>query len=1109
MSCRLTWMLAVLSLGVLFTPRMFSQGFGTLVGTVTDPSGALVANAKVTVTESATDVSRQATTNTGGTYVIPGLRPTTYSLTVEAQGFSKYTQPDIQLTADQSITVNVSLTLGQANQVVTVESAVAQVDTYTSTLKETVDSQRMIELPLNGRNAAMLTTLVAGAISAPNGGADQGQTKTFPGAIEVTANGARQNMVAYNLDGADNVDRYTNTNNPFPFPDALQEFSFVTANYSAEYGEDGGGVVNVITKSGTNSFHGDVFGFVRNGDVNARNYFAAVADPLKRGQEGGTFGGPVKKDKTFFFAGFQTETLRDVTNGLNKEVPTPAEEAGNFSAVSTIYDPTTSQPFPNNQIPLSRFDPASLGVMKYLPQSGAASGIVYYGSPLHQNFYDVVGKLDHNFSASDHVSLRYDWELFTNKPVYTPTNILSYADGSDIIDQNILTQWTHIFSPTVLNEFRVGFLRDASIRGPASDVPSVRTFGVNIPYQPPANDVQTINVSGFFSFGDNPHARFTRNNFIGNDEVRWVHGKHNTTIGADLERRQIELDNGFNSPGLFTFNGQSNHTLSTGNAMADFVIGDLYQFQQAQGQFENSNAPLMGYFIQDDWKVAPRLTLNMGLRWEPYFPYHEVDGRVEGFSLPNYEAGIVSSVYTNAPPGLVFRGDAGFPTNGINDNFRDFDPRLGFAYDVSGNGKTSLRGGIGTFYDSATNGIFNNNLVDEAPFAQQILLTNPPGPFSNPLLNEPQYASIFPAPFPPLKTTVLPPPVSAVTFSLFEPGTNLAFQNPVVYTWNLTLERQFAGNWLGRIAYVGSHSSHLSLSENANPSIYIPGSTLSEQARVLYPQYSNIELITQNGNANYNSLQLTAQKRFSRGFSILANYTWQKSLDDVPPSSGGTGGGATGGAGGEPLPWYTVGNKQLDYGTSDFNRKQVFVLSYLWDIPSPGGNKFVKGVFGNWEFSGLITAETGLPFTVFAGKDISQTGLNVDRAVYVSGENPLGPGACHSAPCVNYINPAAFTYPAAGGVGNVGKDPFPGPGLFGWDMGLFKNIPITERWRVQFRAEFFNALNHPNFTSNQVGGVGASSSSNYPNDTLSSSTFGTITSAYDPRILQFALKIFF
>jgi hypothetical protein len=347
---------------------------------------------------------------------------------------------------------------------------------------------------------------------------------------------------------------------------------------------------------------------------------------------------------------------------------------------------------------------------------------------VHQNFNDVLGRIDHELTSKDHISARYDYQLFTNKPVYTATNILSYADGSNIVAQNAVLQETHIFNPTLLNLLRIGFNRDASERGPAADVPSVRTFGVNIPYQPPQNDVQSISVSGFFSFGDNPNAHFTRNTFIYSDDVQWVHGRHNLSIGANFERRRVDLNNGFNSPGLFTFNGTY-----TGLALSDFVLGDLYQFQQARGQFETTRAWAMGFYVNDNFKLSSRLTLNMGLRYEPYFPWHELDGRVQGFSLPDYYQGIVSKVYTNAPPGLLFRGDPGFPENGTGNNFKDFAPRVGFAYDVMGDGKTSLRGGAGMFYDSFTSGIFNNNMVDNTPFAPNIVLTPPPGPFSNPL----------------------------------------------------------------------------------------------------------------------------------------------------------------------------------------------------------------------------------------------------------------------------------------------------------------------------------------------------------------------------------------
>jgi hypothetical protein len=325
-----------------------------------------------------------------------------------------------------------------------------------------------------------------------------------------------------------------------------------------------------------------------------------------------------------------------------------------------------------------------------------------------------------------------------------------------------------------------------------------------------------------------------------------------------------------------------------------------------------------------------------------------------------------------------------------------------------------------------------------------------------------------------------------------------AFQVPVLYNWNIAIERQIGKEWLARMAYVGSRSSHLSSGADLNPAIYIPGSSLSTDARRLFQGYSDILEQNQDGNANYNSLQLTANKRFTHGLSILANYTFQKAIDNFPPG-GSTGSTATGGTQNPPIPWYLPGNRQLDYGPSDFNRKHVFVLSYVWDIPAPKtGNRLVKGVLGDWEVTGILTLERGFPFTVFAGKDVTQTGLNEDRGVVIG--QPIGSSPCHSAPCVNYLNPASFTYAPTGVQGNVGKGAIVGPGLFNWDMGAFKSIPINERFRLQFRAEFFNTLNHSNFTN---------TGNNYPNNSVNSGGFGTILVAADPRIIQFALKVFF
>ncbi len=362
---------------------------------------------------------------------------------------------------------------------------------------------------------------------------------------------------------------------------------------------------------------------------------------------------------------------------------------------------------------------------------------------------------------------------------------------------------------------------------------------------------------------------------------------------------------------------------------------------------------------------------------------------------------------------------------------------------------------------------------------------------------DPPDASVLPGVFPPPKNVAFPLPVS-VSAQTFNLGSG-PFLVPLVYNWNIAVEHEFGGDWLGRIAYVGSHSSHLQLKTDLNPATYIPGSNLSVDKRRIFQNYSDVFLNDESGNANFNSMQVTLQKRFARGMSLLANYTFEKSIDNVPPG-GGSGASVAGGGSNAPLPWYVPGGSQLDYGPSEFDREHVFVLSYVWDIPKPpGSNAFVTALLGNWEITGIVSAETGFPFTIYAGKDISGSGLNADRGVYVGG-NVLGSTACHSAPCVSWLNPQAFALPAKGTVGNVGKGAIFGPGLFNWDMGIFKNIPITERWSAQLRGEFFNALNHPNFTN---------SGNNYPNNSVNSAGFGTITAAYDPRIIQLALKVFF
>jgi hypothetical protein len=1091
-----------------FCPLSPAQGLGSIVGTVTDPSSAAVASAKITCTQADTGVTREATSNSEGYYVIPSLAPAKYLVTVRMSGFSDE-RDEVTLLADQTLTINLKLRLGGTTETVTVTGAELQVDTATSTLKQVIEQKRLVELPLNGRNAAQLTLLVPGALNSPGGGADQGTTKTFPGAVTISANGARQNMVSYQLDGGNYVDEYTNVNQPFPFPDALQEFSVQTSNYSAEYGQNAGAVVNVITKSGTNNFHGDVFEFLRNAVFNARNFFAPLTtksatgaiiptkdmgrDQLKRNQFGGTIGGPIIHDKTFFFAGFQATRLRNLGNVTTSTVPSQAD-INTFKAGGGVIDPAVA-----NLLPLLPVQPTNESVA--------------FARPDHQDFYDLLGRIDHAFSQKDRLSVRYDYNYFTKAAVFVPTNILTYADGSKITNQNYLIHETHVFRPTLINDFRFSYAREKASRGPAASVPSVQSLGSLIPFQPKPNAIQQIRVNSFFSFGDNPTAAFVRNNFSWSDDVSWVRGKHEFRFGGVIERSRVDLDNLFFQPAEFSFSSLNNFLSG--------VLGDYsgnLGFRQGAGEFKNDRDLFSGIYAQDNYKISRRLTVNLGLRYEPTLPWREIKGRVEQFRLSGLIAGVRSTRFPNAPPGVYFPGDPGVPENGIDANWKNFAPRVGFAYDVFGNGKTSFRGGAGIFYDTRITGIINNRFVDVTPFSPQLILSTSgvkPGTLADPLCTLPStqsrvgctaQANLFPAPFPPPPNATFAPNLLVVSW---DPNHN--YQAPTLYNWNLAIERQLPSNVLVRAAYVGSHGSHLkeTIAFNISP----VGGGPARLNALLAPGNPNPPAVfgtTNNGptqdaqdiNSIYHSLQLSAEKRMSHGLTIMGNYTWSKSIDDLPN------GGGVADIGADTVssrPWDDPLRHQFDRGPSDFDHTHRFVASYIWELPGLSrASGLVRHVLGGWQLGGLVSAQTGRPFTLLSGINASGTGIGQDRANLLG--NASTPGACAAAKittsCVDWLNPGAFTSNAAGTFGNVGKGSFRLPGSFTWDMGLDKNFSITERWRLQFRAEFFNVFNRANFMDD------GASLTNFQK-LSSKNNFGAIQQAGDPRIGQLALKLFF
>jgi hypothetical protein len=1122
----LMWAVGLMVLAV-WSPLAVAQNSGTIVGTVTDPSGATVSSVEATAVEVSTNVSRRVTANAQGYYVISSLPPSQYRVIVKAAGFAEAIHSDVVLQADQTMTVNAQLKVGAANSSVTIDAAPPQVDTTTSTLGQVIDQTRMVELPLNGRNAATLTTLVAGAVSAPSSGAVQ--SSTFAAAVTVSTNGSQATSANYLLDGADNVDQYTNVNQPVPMPDSLQEFSVQTSSYGAQYGGNSGAVVNVVTKSGTNKLTGNLFEFVRNSDLNARNWAATSRDTIKRNQFGGTLGGPVfvpklynGKNRTFFFFGYQATIFHSASASSKAFVPTAADLNGDFSAMlsasnpsnplgkavqlidpSSPINPATGQhaTFPGNKIPTSRFDPASLNVVKLLPTSTTINGLTNYQQPsAAQDYRELLLRIDHVLSPKDHLSGRYFRDIFVNPALYVPGNVLTYRDGQPNVSQNFLADETHIFNSAILNDLHFTYSEVNGSQNPPSNAPDYADLGVNM-YQPSGTPkaIESISISGLFSFGDHPFGVFVRHNYIWGDDLKWVHGRNSFDFGGMVQYGQLDVTNNFRRFGAFSFSGDA-----TGFAMADFLLGSVRSFSQTSGQFQNERNTLFSLYVQDDFHATPRLTLNLGLRYDPYRPWNEIKGREEMFSPSAYQAGQVSTKYTNAPPGLFFAGDPGFPRGGSNGAPRNFAPRVGFAYDLTGDAKTSVRGGFGLFYDSRGISQLTQAVVSLNPFSPGISLTTLQGPFSNPYLGVALHPPFtLPAP----SNYVFPTGIQALTFDPIN-----GFHVPLTYNWNLTFERQLGSNWMARASYVGSRGEHLRRDMNLAPGIYNPNGpapfnnpNIAVTSRTAYsPAYSGIGMLTQSGGSNYNSFQSTLQRRLAHSLTILASYTWSKSLDDIPPGQTLQAGG--GGSFAEPI--YVSGFSRFEYGPSPFDHTHNFVMSYVWQLPQFSNKpRWVQEVAGNWGWSGIFSANTGDAMTISAGTDVAAVGTS-ERAI-ISGA-PYGGKACTnpSVSCANWLNPASFSLPLSATktpaaqyvnypfkYGNTSKGGLRGPGHTNWDMSIYKNIGLTEHAHLQFRAEAFNTFNHTPLGD--------------PVTSLNSGGFGSILSAGDPRIMQLGLKLVF
>jgi len=1138
--CLLAVLLTVLSCG-----RLYAQGGGNgaITGTISDPTGALIPNATVTVTQQSTGQKRATTTNASGTFDVPALPPDAYSVTVEASGFKTSVQ-QFTLLADQDRDLDVHLELGATSQQVTVEAASVMVDRVSPVLSQVLEQSRVINLPLNGRNAADLTLLVPGTVSANGHGVQQGNTKQVPGAESIAVNGARADQISYNLDGSSNEDLMSNTNNPFPFPDALQEFSVQTNSFDSQYGANVGAVVNVVTKSGTNNWHGDGFEFVRNRVFNANNYFSTTRDPLKRNQFGGTIGGPIIKGHSFIFFGYQATRIRTIGNGQTATLPTPANLTGNFSNYLTtgstnpkgkviqILNPTTGAPFAGDTgLPV---DPVAVAFAKYLPISQEGpDGRVSFGIPDVENTNEYVARFDQVIRQKDKLYGRVYLDRYQHAPPYDGKDLLTDGTGSTVHTQNYSVGYTWILSPTIVNNSVVSFERAASDRGQGGNVPQMNTLGSNI-FQLPQSQggLRSFNVSNDFNPGGGAFTdgRFIRNTLGVRDQLSWSRGKHTISFGGDFEHdqsnvRNTDLENGSwtitdDSPALPAFAPASTNTYS-GLAMANFVIGHLHQFSQTSGNFSDSRENVMGVFAQDNWTVRPRLTLTLGLRYEPQKVMREIYGRTEQFRPDAYAAGVHSTVIPSSPAGLFFVGDSyngiGFPPTGEKGDFNNLAPRAGFAYDVFGSGKTVVRGGGGVFYSTRLPGLFLNDASISQPFSLRVDLTEPGTtannliPLDNPVQSVPGFAAGFPQRFilskvP--KTVAYTPPVTV--FGMI-PGQR--WITPTTYDWNLTVEQQLRSDLALHLSYVGLRNVHLREDIDLNPE----GIGIGTQASRAYQPFSDILEDLNEGASNYNALQVSLEKRPQAGaqgilknITLLVNYTYSKAMDIALANEGGT--TDLGSSHGSGVPYGNPLQHQFDTGPSDFDRTHNLVASFAWDLPRlNSANALTRWTIGGWTWSGIFTAATGDPLNLLAGTDQSKTTLGQDRVDFIGSGTFLYGGVAPtnlrtpctgSGICVPWLDTAVFGKPATGTFGNVGKDAFRGPSHWDMDTALIKNFyPLAshESISAQLRGDFFNIFNHPQFAD--------------PTATFSSGNFGqirtTVGGASDYRIIQLGVKIMF